>query len=216
MSKLTTHELKCWPEYYGEVEAGRKTFEIRKDDRGFRVGDKLILREYNPQSQTYTGRSCQRVVTYITDFGQSCGYVVMALASLTARNEEFDTLARNRSMDGERGKDETARRAEADLENQGGEMKLTRKEIEDHYRHMQHQEDECQMCWEICRQAIESLTARNDALEEAASKCEIVGHLYPAQHPNSTPELKREDRAIEIGCLDAAAAIRALKEKYNG
>lgn len=76
---MSEHDLKCWPEYYAEVDAGRKTFEIRKDDRGFRVGDVLLLREYEPQSKTYTGRSCRRVVTYVTNFGQPSGYVVMAI-----------------------------------------------------------------------------------------------------------------------------------------
>lgn len=78
------HELKCWPEYYGEVEAGRKTFEVRRDDRGFKVGDVLWLKEYEPQSQTYTGRSCRRTVSYITNFGQMSGMVVMALRSIPA------------------------------------------------------------------------------------------------------------------------------------
>lgn len=31
---------------------------------------------------------------------------------------------------------------------------LTKSQIEWHYPHMQHQPDECEMCYEICKQAI--------------------------------------------------------------
>src|SRR3954470_11426726 len=40
------HELKCWPEFYKALVSGEKTFELRKNDRGFRVGDVLWLREW--------------------------------------------------------------------------------------------------------------------------------------------------------------------------
>lgn len=78
------HELKCWPEYYSHIEDGSKPFEIRRDDRGFKVGHVLWLKEYDPQSQTYSGRSCRKRVTYITDFGQHPEMIVMGIAALTA------------------------------------------------------------------------------------------------------------------------------------
>lgn len=59
------HELKIWPEYFEAVRSGLKTFEIRKHDRGFHVGDTLWLREYDPNSEEYTGRSVKRMITYI-------------------------------------------------------------------------------------------------------------------------------------------------------
>ncbi len=52
------HALKIHPEYFSEVIAGRKTFEVRVDDRPFRYGDLLALNEYNPVLDTYTGNSC--------------------------------------------------------------------------------------------------------------------------------------------------------------
>lgn len=42
------HELKIWPAFFAAVAEGTKTFEFRKDDRKFGVGDILILREWNP------------------------------------------------------------------------------------------------------------------------------------------------------------------------
>lgn len=37
MSKFIS--LKCWPEYFRDVKSGKKTFEFRRDDRAFEVGD---------------------------------------------------------------------------------------------------------------------------------------------------------------------------------
>jgi hypothetical protein len=47
------HELKIWPQYYCRVEDGSKTFEVRKNDRGFQPGDEVILQEYNPEKEGF-------------------------------------------------------------------------------------------------------------------------------------------------------------------
>jgi hypothetical protein len=47
---VASHELKTWPDSYAAVLTGEKTFEFRKDDRGFAVEDLLVLREYVPCS----------------------------------------------------------------------------------------------------------------------------------------------------------------------
>lgn len=73
------HKLKTWTGYYQAVFDGVKTFEIRLNDRDYRVGDDLILEEYEPDKERYTGRKCRAKITYITDFGQVGGYVVMSI-----------------------------------------------------------------------------------------------------------------------------------------
>jgi hypothetical protein len=81
------HELKTWSEFFDAVSEGHKTFEIRKDDRGFYVGDILRLRDYDPTEEAYTGAQLDVIVTYVTEAKTlGClkpGYVCMSIRILT-------------------------------------------------------------------------------------------------------------------------------------
>lgn len=80
--KLTIHDLKILADYFDDVASGTKTFEIRKNDRGFKRGDILVLREINGGSSvSYTGRMIAVHVTYITNYEQKDGYVVMGISN---------------------------------------------------------------------------------------------------------------------------------------
>lgn len=59
------HQIKIAPCYFREVAEGIKTFEIRKNDRNYQQGDKLILQEYNGVLKKYTGREIVCDVPYI-------------------------------------------------------------------------------------------------------------------------------------------------------
>lgn len=69
---MTIHELKSWPDNYQPILEGKKRFEIRKNDRNFREGDILHLREWNPRGWecvAYTGRHLYATVDYcMTEF----------------------------------------------------------------------------------------------------------------------------------------------------
>lgn len=71
------HELKSCPRFFDAVASLRKTFEIRRNDRNFKVGDRLMLREWD--GQKFTGRWLARRVTYVSDYEQKDGFVVMAI-----------------------------------------------------------------------------------------------------------------------------------------
>ena len=62
---MSTHDLKTWPVFFEAIASGAKTFEIRKDDRPYFVGDVLNLQEWDPLTGRYTGRVAVRDVTYI-------------------------------------------------------------------------------------------------------------------------------------------------------
>lgn len=73
------HELKINPEYFAAVFFGEKTFEIRNNtDRNFQVGDTLLLKAWDGE---FNGDFVEKVVSYITDFEQKPGYVVLGLVN---------------------------------------------------------------------------------------------------------------------------------------
>jgi hypothetical protein len=77
-----THALKTWPTFFKDVESGLKSFEIRKADRNFQLGDTLLLQEFDPEKKSYTGQEWQGHITYVfTDeaFGLKKGYVLLGI-----------------------------------------------------------------------------------------------------------------------------------------
>lgn len=84
-----THDLKIWPDFFDAIESGQKPFEIRKNDRDFRVGDLLRLSEYAPGPDEFTGRVTARRVAFIISgddplgfaFGLRAGFVAMGLVA---------------------------------------------------------------------------------------------------------------------------------------
>ena len=78
-----THELKTETEYFNEVVSGNKNFELRKNDRDFKVGDYLMLQDYNKKTKTYTGRIFYKTISYVLEnapqFGLQEGYCVLSL-----------------------------------------------------------------------------------------------------------------------------------------
>jgi len=78
------HELKTLAPYWDAVDRGEKTFEVRRDDRGFQKGD--VLRLYRTDDFNAigwkTGRVIERRISYILtggQFGIEPGFVVLAL-----------------------------------------------------------------------------------------------------------------------------------------
>lgn len=57
------HELKTESKYFKAVCDGKKCFEVRKDDRDFKVGDYLKLIEYKDGRNQYA--ECSVKITYI-------------------------------------------------------------------------------------------------------------------------------------------------------
>ncbi|MGH3429537.1 MAG: DUF3850 domain-containing protein [Mycobacteriales bacterium] len=89
---VVTHDVKCWPSSFTEVISGKKTLEVRFNDRDYRQGDVLLLREWAPSIDDltvgeFTGRTCQRRITHVLlggVFGVEDGFVALSISPLTA------------------------------------------------------------------------------------------------------------------------------------
>ena len=79
---MTVHHLKTIQPYFNEVFMLRKEFELRKNDRDYKVGDKLILEEWD--GEKYTGKKIARTVMYILKncpkYGLMDGFCIMQIA----------------------------------------------------------------------------------------------------------------------------------------
>jgi hypothetical protein len=87
------HYLKAWPQFFEAVARGLKPFEVRKNDRDFRVGDRVVLYEWNPgaakerEAEGYTGREVRGNILSVVEAGSSTclagviadGYVVLGI-----------------------------------------------------------------------------------------------------------------------------------------
>ncbi len=58
-------EKKMWPQEFGEMLGGKKVFDVRLADFECRPGDVLVLREWDPETKQYTGRSIEKNVTSV-------------------------------------------------------------------------------------------------------------------------------------------------------
>lgn len=77
-----THTLKTWPGAFTAILSGGKSYEIRVNDRDYKVGDKLHLREYDAKADSYSGREIEVQVMHMThggEWGLPEGLCVMAI-----------------------------------------------------------------------------------------------------------------------------------------
>lgn len=90
---IEVHTLKTDPEAFRAVWEGKKTYEIRKNDRNFEIGDQLRLREtkYTGQEMAngkplkYTDREVIAEVTHMLKgpcYGLQDGWCIMSIKTL--------------------------------------------------------------------------------------------------------------------------------------
>lgn len=58
-------EKKVWPEYFQKIVDGVKKYELRLADWECKPGDVLLLREWDPKTEKYTGRKVEKIVSSI-------------------------------------------------------------------------------------------------------------------------------------------------------
>lgn len=83
---MRLHELKILPKYYMQICTGEKPYEIRKDDRGFKSGDLLLLREHTAHLGYSGNQKLFIIKNILKDFeGLASGYVAMAISEMIDR-----------------------------------------------------------------------------------------------------------------------------------
>jgi hypothetical protein len=98
---MTTHRIKCDPQPFKEVLEGTKKAELRYNDRGYRVGDTLVLMEIKYTTEapdvlptiSLTGREINALITHILDVGSYCvnasDWVILSLHGAYLMQPEF-------------------------------------------------------------------------------------------------------------------------------
>lgn len=76
---MMLHELKIKYKYYVDVYLGYKTFELRKDDRGYKIGD---LIKFDIVDEKFTDNTFYRI-TYVLrnvpEYGLNNDYCILSI-----------------------------------------------------------------------------------------------------------------------------------------
>lgn len=100
---MASHKIKCPPHQFEALIDGRLTYQIRYNrDRAYQCGDSLLLKEYKSDeilkehdgsgdlyddTMCYTGRQIRAEITYVSDYEQRDGFVVLAVNVLDVENK---------------------------------------------------------------------------------------------------------------------------------
>lgn len=73
------HEIKIASSYYEDIISGKKKFELRKNDRGYKVGDSLKMLEFTDGK--HTGRTIDADIIYMLEdyTGLEEGYCILGI-----------------------------------------------------------------------------------------------------------------------------------------
>lgn len=76
--KKPVHQIRLASMYFNDVVSGKKSFELRKNDRNYKIGDILEMLEFN--DGRHTGRTVKAEVTYMLEdyTGLTEGYCILA------------------------------------------------------------------------------------------------------------------------------------------
>ena len=85
------HEVKIAASYYDDVASGKKRFELRKNDRGYKEGDSLKMLEF--KDGKHTGRTIDADIIYMLEeyTGLQEGYCILGIDVTTYSGEVSET-----------------------------------------------------------------------------------------------------------------------------
>ncbi len=74
------HQVKSWLPFFRAIKAGLKTHDLRVDDRGYEVGDQLMLHEWDQERGQPTGERLCVWITFITNRARPCAFSCAVLS----------------------------------------------------------------------------------------------------------------------------------------
>ena len=81
-----THALKINPLPFGLINDGELNHLLIKVDRPFKIGDKLLLQEFEPELKVYTGKETEKMISLIEESehndGLKKGYAIISIQDL--------------------------------------------------------------------------------------------------------------------------------------
>lgn len=88
---MKTHEVRSWTDFFSSLASGDRQFDLRKNDRDYKVGDIIKFREYDDRAGKFTGAELRRRITHVMEgvgagsitplHGLQRGYVILSLGS---------------------------------------------------------------------------------------------------------------------------------------
>ena len=78
---MTEHRLKLNNRYFDAVANGIKTFEIRRNDRDYKVGDTLVMKEVNDDGKRLTYAD--------NNLGMNLDYEIKVAVTYILTHEDF-------------------------------------------------------------------------------------------------------------------------------
>lgn len=90
-AKPRRHDLKVWFPYFEAIHSGRKTFELRRNDRDFQCGDELFLREWDQTAKCYSKSVVLAKVTHVLtdcpEWGLQPGFAILSFTIISKSKE---------------------------------------------------------------------------------------------------------------------------------
>ncbi|WP_394178452.1 DUF3850 domain-containing protein [Marinomonas posidonica] len=82
---MQAHQLKIHQDFWNDLVEGKKTAEIRRNDRDYKVGDILLIKAFPVDAEGYQHETDSevRIITHITEGGQygiEKGYCLLSMA----------------------------------------------------------------------------------------------------------------------------------------
>jgi hypothetical protein len=77
-----THKVKCWPTHFKPMASGEKNNSRRRLDRDYRPGDTIVIQEWKPVDEIYTGLELLYIITHIEyggNFGMAKQFCILSL-----------------------------------------------------------------------------------------------------------------------------------------